>query len=98
MKDETVASAASPALVEYRSQSQRRKRNCKQRSSSLYFRVSINEQNESQAGWRRTRSAKGSSQRARGYPEGEGSVEGSHADRAQGLYQLDRLGQATGDT
>ena len=32
------------------------------------------------------------------YPDGEGSVEGSHADRAQGLYQLDRLSQTSGDT
>src|SRR5438105_7652192 len=77
--------------------------------SSFYFRVSINEQNEPQArhgesvrrrtGWRRrTQSANGSSQSPRGYPDGEGSVEGSHTDRAQGLYWLDRLSQTTGDT
>src|SRR5207248_10979060 len=32
------------------------------------------------------------------YAEGEGSVERSHADRAEGLYWLDRLRQGTGGT
>jgi len=45
-----------------------------------------------------TQSANGSSQSSRGWPLGKGSVEGSHADRAQGLYSLDRLSQTTGDT
>src|SRR5438270_13349493 len=42
-----------------------------------YFRVSINEESESHAGWRRIRgkSANGSWQSARGYPKGEDSVE-----------------------
>src|SRR5882762_11789475 len=47
-----------------------------------HFIVSINEQNESQARWKRTQSANGSSQSPRGCCESEGPVDGSHADRA----------------
>jgi len=39
-----------------------------------------------------------SSQGPGGYPDGEGSVERSHADRAQGLYQLDGFTQRPGGT
>jgi hypothetical protein len=48
--------------------------------------AAVTEENESQAGWRRTQSANGSLQSPRGFPDGKSSVERSHADRAQGFY------------
>ncbi len=56
-------------------------------------------QNQAQAGWSSARAsgARGSSPCPRGLPEGKGPVEGSHGDRAQGLHELDRLDQTSGD-
>jgi hypothetical protein len=63
-------------------------------------RSSDQEQNESHAGWKRTRAhgANGSSPGSRRCRASEGSVEGSHANRSPGFYQLDRFSQTNGDT